>query len=278
MRKIAKEEFVKAVKNLIIQTHYFLPEDVLESIKNYIPIEENEIAKDVLYKILENARIASLTGLPLCQDTGIPQFFLKVGKNAYFDFDLSSTLNEVVQKVYEEENLRKSCVVDPIRRKPQEHCFTLHIEHTNEEEKCRIYLLIRGGGSENTSTTTTFLPTTDFSEIVYWIIDVVVKMLPYTCPPAVVGIGIGGSVEQSMLLAKKSFLRKINERNRDYFYSELEKQIKEKINGSAIGPLGLGGKISVLDVFIETAPTHIATLPVSVILQCHSYRRSSVVI
>ncbi len=278
MRRITKEEFVKAVKNLLIQTHYFLPEDVLESIKNSICEEKSEIAKDVLYKILENAHIASITGLPLCQDTGIPQFFLKVGKNLCFNFDLYTALDEVVQEVYEEENLRKSCVEDPLRRNRQRHCFTLYIEHTDEEEKCKIYILIRGGGSENTFATTTFLPTTDFSEIIYWIIGVVVKMLPYTCPPAVVGIGIGGSAEQSIILAKKSFLRKINERNKDYFYSELEKQIKERINNSAIGPLGLGGQTSILDVFIETSPTHIATLPVSVVLQCHSYRRGVIVI
>ncbi|MFN3550559.1 MAG: fumarate hydratase [Endomicrobiia bacterium] len=278
MRKIFKEEFIASIKNLISQTNYFLPEDVLQEIKNCILQETNEIAKDVLYKILENAGISSSTKLPLCQDTGIPQFFLKIGKNICFDFNPEEVLKEITIQVYEKEKFRKSCVFDPIFRKPVSHCAAVYTEFYDEEEKCEVSLLIRGGGSENTFYTTTFLPTTDMTKIVEKIIEVVLKMLPYTCPPAVVGVGIGGSVEQSLIIAKKSLLRKIGERNKNTIYAEIEKQIKKQINLSQIGPLGLGGETSLLDVFIETAPTHIATLPVSIILQCHSYRRGSVII
>lgn len=278
MRNIFKEEFVSSIKNLLFQTHYFLPEDVLQEIKNCVILETNDLSKDVLYKILENAKIASVTKLPLCQDTGIPQFFLKIGKNVYFDFNPEEVIKEVSIQVYEEEKLRRSCVLDPVARKPLLHCITSYIEYYDEEEKCEIAVLIRGGGSENTSYTTTFLPTMDLTQIVEKIIEVILQMLPYTCPPAVVGIGIGGSVEQSMILAKKSLLRKIGQRNKNTVYSEVEKQIKKQINFSNIGPLGLGGKTSILDVFIETAPTHIATLPVSITLQCHSYRRGIIII
>ncbi len=278
MRKIFKEEFVAAIKNLVSQTNYFLPEDILKEIKNCIVQETNEIARDVLYKILENASVASLTKLPLCQDTGIPQFFLKIGKNTCFDFNPEEVLKEITYEIYEKERFRKSCVFDPIVRKHFSHCITVYTEFYNENEKCEVSVLIRGGGSENSSYTTTLLPTTDVTEIVEKIVEVVLNKLVYNCPPAVVGVGIGGTVEQSLIIAKKSLLRKIGERNKNIIYAELERQIKKQINLSQIGPLGLGGNTSILDVFVETAPTHIATLPVSVVLQCHSYRRESIVI
>ncbi len=279
MKEIKKEEFVSAVKNLLIQSHYFLPEDVLQSLKDAIKQEKDHLAKDVLLKILSNAELSSITGLSLCQDTGFPQFFINIGKGAYFDFIIEEEVINIVKIVYEEEKLRKSCVNDPLKREINTHCCTTYIEHNYiEDEKCEISVLIRGGGSENTTNSTLFLPTTDISQLYNNIKDTILKMLPYTCPPVVIGIGIGGSVEQSMILAKKSLLREIGNRNPDKFYSELEIKIKEAINQSKIGPLGLGGSFSVFDVFIEKAPTHIATLPVSVTLQCHSYRKGKVVI
>lgn len=276
MRVIEREVFISAVKKLLIQAHYFLPDDFLEEIKNCISQEKNELAKDVLIKILENAKIASVTKLPLCQDTGIPQFFLEIGKNVCFNFDIISTLKEVVYKIYEEEYLRKSCVLDPLVRNQIFHFTNLYVDYIDEDEKFRMYVLIRGGGSENTSYTTNFLPTADLEDITKKIVDIVINMLPYSCPPGVVGVGIGGTFEQSAILAKKALLRKIRQRNKIIIYAELEKKIKNEINSYGIGPLGLGGGCSVLDVFIETAPTHIATLPVSVILQCHSYRRQEI--
>ncbi len=278
MRVIERDEFVNKIKSLLIQIQYCLPEDFLYAIKEAIKTEKNDLAKDVLFKILENANYSSATKLPLCQDTGFPIIFIKIGKNISFSFDLISEINKIVQEVYEEEKLRKSCVVDPLKRAPLTHCCFVSTEYIEDNERCIVETLIRGGGSENTSFSTMFLPTTEFDKIINYIIDTTIESLPFTCPPVILGIGIGGSVEQSMLLAKKALFRKINVRNKNSFYAEVEKYIKDKINMSNIGPLGLGGKTSVLDVFIETAPTHIATLPVSFVLQCHSLRRGSVVI
>lgn len=279
MREINKEEFVSIVTDLIIQTHYFLPDDVLQSLRNAIIEEDNKVAKDVLLKILENTEIASITRLPLCQDTGIPQFFINIGRNVCFNFNIEHTIKEIVEEIYEQEKLRKSCVDDPLTRNQNIHCCTVYIEHKFEQEqKFEISLLIRGGGSENTTDTRLFLPTSNIQEIFEYIVKAVLKMLPYTCPPVVVGIGIGGSVEYSMFLAKKALLRSIGERHPNKFYSDLEINIRNYLNQSNIGPLGLGGKFSVFDVFIEEAPTHIATLPVSITLQCHSFRRRRIIV
>lgn len=279
MREIKKEEFIVAIKNLLIQCHYFLPEDLLQFIKDAIREEKDQVSKDVLLKILDNAEFSSVSCLPLCQDTGFPQFFVNIGRRIYFDFNLEETIMSTVSQLYEEEKLRKSCVSDPLRRNKNVHWSTIYIEHNYiEEEKCEISILIRGGGSENMTNTTLFLPTTDISQIYNNLVNTVLKMLPYTCPPVIVGIGIGGSVEQSMILAKKSLLREIGTRNLDTFYADIEIKLKDTLNQSNIGPLGLGGSFSVFDVFVETAPTHIATLPISITLQCHSYRKGKVVI
>ena len=278
MKIIEEQEFVSKVKTLLTSIHYSLPNDFLNAIKEAIKTEKSDLGKDVLLKILENANCSSATKLPLCQDTGFPIIFVKIGRNTCFDFDLISTINKIVYEVYEEEKLRKSCVIDPLKRTHVSHCCFVYTEYVELNEKCIIEILIRGGGSENTSFSTNFLPTTDFDKIINYIIETTIEVLPFTCPPVILGVGIGGSIEQNMLLSKKALFRKINDRNKDNFYAGMEKYIKDKINMSNIGPLGLGGNISVLDVFIETAPTHIATLPVSVALQCHSLRRGIVVI
>lgn len=278
MRTIDKEQFVSAIKTLLIQSNYYLPEDFLEAIRQAIQVEKSTLARDVLLKILENAEIASITKLPLCQDTGIPQFFIEISKNLCFNFNIEKTIQQVISEIYDTEYLRRSCVADPLIRQPNIHWGSVYISYTNNEDvnKCKISVLLRGGGSENTIITKTFLPTTELQEIVNFTVEKTIQLLPYTCPPAVVGIGIGGTVEQSLMIAKKSLLRNIGERNKHTFYAELEKQIKQLINQSGIGPLGLGGVTSVIDVFIEVLPTHIAILPVSIVLQCHSYRKHTV--
>jgi fumarate hydratase subunit alpha len=277
MRKIGYELFSNSLKSLLTETHYFLPEDVLKSLKETYLNETDNISRDVLNNILQNAKISSVTKLPLCQDTGIPQIFLEIGSEICFEFNLVETVREVVNKVYKEEKLRMSCVSDPLVRNNNLHCYTLHSEIVNGEN-LKISVLIRGGGSENMSKTEMLLPGTKADEIKDFVVENVIKMLPYTCPPTIVGIGIGGTVEQSMILAKKSLFREIGDRNKISFYSMLEEMIKQNINLSGCGVLGLGGKTSALDVFIESLPTHIATLPVSIILQCHSVRRASKII
>lgn len=277
MRKISSEYFSNTLKSLLIESQYFLPEDVLESLKESYVNEQDVVSRDVLNNILQNAKVASVTNLPLCQDTGIPQIFLEIGSQVQFDFNLNETIKDVVNIVYNEEKLRNSCVSDPLVRKNNLHCYTLYSEFV-EGERLKISVLIRGGGSENMSKTEMLLPGTTADELKSFVVEKVIEMLPYTCAPVIVGVGIGGTFEQSALLAKKSLFREVGKRNSEKFYSMLEDMIKQNVNLNGCGALGLGGKVSVLDVFIETAQTHIATLPVSIILQCHSVRRAFKVI
>ncbi|MFQ3676068.1 MAG: fumarate hydratase [Endomicrobiia bacterium] len=277
IRTISLELFSNTLKSLLIETQYFLPQDVLESIQEFYVNETDTISRDVLNNILQNAKISSVTKLPLCQDTGIPQIFLEIGLQVCFDFDVNKTVAETVKNVYNDEKLRKSCVSDPLVRNTNVHCYSLYSE-TVDGDKLKISVLIRGGGSENMTTLTTLLPGTTADEIKNFVVDNVIKMLPYTCPPVIVGVGIGGTVDQSMILAKKSLFRDIGKRNKIKFYATMEEMIKQNVNINGCGALGLGGRTSVLDVFVETSPTHIATLPVSIVLQCHSIRRASKVI
>lgn len=277
MRTISLDLFSNTLKNLLTEIQYFLPEDVLESIKQAYIDETDVVSRDVLNNILQNAKVSAATKLPLCQDTGIPQIFLEVGTSVCFDFNLEETVKNVVNNVYDEEKLRKSCVSDPLVRNSNVHGYSLYNEFV-EGEMLKISVLIRGGGSENMSCLTTMLPGTSADEIKNFVVENVTKMLPYTCPPVIVGVGLGGTVDQSMILAKKSLFRDIRKRNKIKFYAILEEMIKNNINMTKIGALGLGGKVSVLDVFIEMLPTHIATLPVSIVLQCHSVRRASRII
>ncbi len=277
MRQISCELFSNTLKSLLFETQYFIPEDVLENIKECYINESDSISRDVLNNILQNAKLSAATKLPLCQDTGIPQIFLELGSYVYLNFNLEKTVKNVVNIVYNEEKLRSSCVSDPLIRKNNLHCYSLHVDIV-DNESLKVSVLIRGGGSENMSKTEMLLPGTTADEIKNFIVDNVINMLPYTCAPVIVGVGIGGTFEQSSLLAKKALLRNIGQRNQEKFYSMLEDMIKQNVNLKGCGALGLGGRVSVLDVFIETKPTHIATLPVSIVLQCHSVRKASKVI
>ena len=277
MRQIGLELFSNTLKSLLTETQYFLPEDVLKSIQESYVKETNVVSRDVLNNILQNAKMSSATKLPLCQDTGVPQIFLEIGSQVCLDFHLEETVKDVVNLVYNDEKLRKSCVSDPLVRNNNVHGYSLYSELV-DGEMLKISVIIRGGGSENMTTVTTLLPGTSADEIKNFVVDNVTKMLPYTCPPVIVGVGIGGTVDQSMILAKKSLFRDMGKRNEIKFYATLEEMIKNNVNMSKIGALGLGGNVRVLDVFIETLPTHIATLPVSIVLQCHSVRRASKVI
>jgi fumarate hydratase subunit alpha len=277
MRQISCELFSSTLKSLLVETQYFLSEDVLENLKELYVKETNPVSRDVLNNILQNAKISSATKLPLCQDTGIPQIFLEIGTQVQLDFDLLQTVENVVTTVYNNEKLRKSCVADPLVRNTNVYGYSLYSEIV-DGENLKISVLIRGGGSENMSILNTLLPSTSEEKIRDFIVENVIRMLPYTCPPVIVGVGIGGTVDQSMVLAKKSLFRKIGSRNKIKFYAILEEIVKNNINLSKIGALGLGGNVSVLDVFIEVLPTHIATLPISIVLQCHSVRRATKVI
>lgn len=282
MRTIAAKDIIEAVSTLCINAAHNLPEDVLTAIEEAYKKETNSLAKDILQKIITNAQIAKKELYPLCQDTGLAVIFVQIGKDVTIDYqDLESfdeIINEGVRKGFEEGYLRKSVVADPLNLRKNTSTNTpaiIHYEFDNSD-RLRISLLLKGGGSENKSRLKIFRPTAPIEEIEEFIVKTVKLAGADACPPFIIGIGIGGDLEKCAIMAKKALLRPIGRHNPDPFYAEFEKTILNKINKIGLGPAGLGGDTTALWVSAETYPTHIASLPVAVNIECHAHRHASI--
>jgi len=287
MRKIPYEKIAGTVQQLCIDSCYELPDDVLSALKNAAESESNPRAKKILAQLIENARIAKDERIPLCQDTGLAVVFVEQGSGVVVappadspDATLFDAINEGVQAGYEKGLLRKSVVAEPLNKRKNTNTNTPAIIHHNivTGDKLSIIVMAKGGGCENKSQFRMFKPTADKSEVADWIVDVVARAGADACPPFVVGVGIGGDFEQCCLLSKKVLLRKTGEPNGNKFYADMESQLLASINHLALGPQGLGGDTTALAVQIETAPCHIASLPVAVNIECHAHRHKSAVI
>ena len=279
-RKIRSEQIVREAADLVKRCNSKLPKDVLDEIsrcKNGKNDEREEMLVDI---ILQNAKIADDKKLPLCQDTGISIFFVEIG-NVDIDGNknIEELLNQAVNLVYSEKGLRPSIIDDPLEGKntgDNTPAFT-HIEHTNSDHM-KISYLAKGGGSENASATAMLNPSDGFNGIKKFVMNLVEQKGPNACPPLIIGIGIGGTLDSAVISSKKALFRKMGERNPKQYYSDREKELKLELNKLDIGVMGLGGHCTVLDVFIEENPRHIATLPVAVSMLCHSARRGEIII
>jgi len=287
MRKIPYEKITSTIERLCIDSCYELPEDVLAALKNAAESESNLRAKKILAQLIENARIAAEERIPLCQDTGLAVIFVEQGTGIVvepptdrFDATLFDAINEGVEAGYEKGLLRKSVVAEPLNKRQNTHTNTPAIIHHTivSDDRLSITVMAKGGGCENKSQFRMFKPTADKSEVADWIVDVVARAGADACPPFVVGVGMGGDFEQCCLLSKRALLRNIGEHNGDKFYANLESQLLAKVNALGLGPQGLGGDTTALAVKIETAPCHIASLPVAVNIECHAHRHKSAVI
>jgi fumarate hydratase subunit alpha len=281
MRTISFEKIASEVEKLCIESCYQLPEDVLAALKTAAQKESNPSAKKILIQLIENAEIAHKKQIPICQDTGLAVVFLQIGTHVVIEPPGSTAAGAItigVARGYENGYLRKSVVADPLKKRRNTGTNTPVVIHTEliAGEKIKISLMAKGGGCENKSQFKMFLPTDDKEKIIDWIVDVVAHAGANACPPFVVGIGIGGDFEQCCLISKKAFLRKLDSHNTDPFYAQMEKEILQKINSLGIGPSGLGGDTTALACLIETAPCHIASLPVAVNIECHAHRHASV--
>lgn len=287
MRKILYEKIVSTVRQLCIESCYELPDDVFSALQSAAKSETNPRAAKILTQLIENARIAADERIPLCQDTGLAVVFVEAGAGVMIepptdnpDATLFDAINEGVAAGYKEGLLRKSVVAEPLNERKNTGTNTPAIIHHTivSGNKLVITVMTKGGGCENKSRFRMFKPTADKSEVADWIVDVVAQAGADACPPFVVGVGIGGDFEQCCLLSKKALLRKIGEHNSDKFYADLESQLLANVNALGLGPQGLGGDTTALAVHIETAPCHIASLPVAVNIECHSHRHKSAVI
>ncbi|MGO0903193.1 fumarate hydratase [Clostridioides difficile] len=279
MRKIKSEQIVEHVKKLCIEASLYLGEDVLSCIKERAKSEKSEVGKNILNILVENAEIAKEKNIPICQDTGMAVFFVELGQDVVIEGDtLTDAINEGVRQGYEEGYLRKS-VVSPISRvnTKDNTPAIIHYEMV-KGDKVKMEFAAKGFGSENMSKMKMLKPSDGLEGIKKFIIDTVSEAGPNPCPPMVIGVGIGGTVDKCAQIAKKALFRELGEFNKDENIAKLESELLASINKLGIGPQGLGGTTTALGLNIETFPTHIAGLPVVVNINCHASRHKKVVI
>jgi fumarate hydratase subunit alpha len=281
MKTIAFEKIVSEVEELCRKSSLELPQDVLTALQNAEKKESNSGAKKILNQLIENAKIAREQKIPICQDTGLAVVFLEFGSEVKIEPEnktIVDAINQGIKNGYEKEYLRKSVVAQPINNRKNTGTNTPAIIHTEmvPGDKIKITLMAKGGGCENKSQFKMFLPTDSAEKISDWVVKTVADAGADACPPFVIGVGLGGNFEQSCLLSKKALTRKVDSKNNDTFYAEMEKQILKKINALGVGPAGFGGDTTALAVLIETAPCHIASLPAAVNIECHAHRHASI--
>ena len=280
MRTISSDDITKEVKRLCIEANLYLGEDVLTCIESNLPKEQNPVGKDILNILIENANIAKEKAIPICQDTGMAVLFVQLGQEVIIEGKtIEEAINDGVRKGYEEGYLRKS-VVHPLTRKNTKDNTPAIIHYEMVKgDKLVIEFAPKGFGSENMSKLKMLKPSDGVDGIKKFIIETVKEAGPNPCPPIVVGVGIGGTVDKCAQIAKKALLRDVGKYNyKDSYIADLEIELLKEINSLGIGPQGLGGNTTALAVNIETFPTHIAGLPVVVNINCHASRHKKVVI
>jgi fumarate hydratase subunit alpha len=281
MREINCQEIIDTVARLCIESNYHLGEDVLDVLHDAREKEVSPVGQAVLDQILENIEIAARGELPLCQDTGLLVAFLELGQEVHIvGGDLYEAINEGVRKGYQEGYLRKSVVDKPFSARVNTKDNTPAVIHTEivPGDKLKITVCPKGGGSENMSYLKMFSPAAGRQGIIDWVVECVDKSGANPCPPIIVGVGIGGTVDQTILIAKKSLLRPVGQPHPDPEVAEMEAEILERVNKLGIGPQGLGGRVTALAVHVETFPCHIASMPAAINIQCHSARHKEAVL
>ncbi len=280
MREIAAQTITDQVAKLCIDANYFLGKDVLDSLNAALAKEESPTGKAILEQIIENAGIAQEGEFPMCQDTGFSVFFVELGQEVLVTGKtLEEAITEGVRKGYGEGYLRKSIVSDPLQRvNTKDNTPPVVWIETVPGSELKITIAPKGGGSENMSEVNMLNPSDGAEGVKNFVVDKVRRAGSNPCPPIVVGVGIGGTFEKVAWLAKKALLRPIGDRNPNPFYAAMEEELLERINKLGIGPQGLGGRTTALDVHVEVYPCHIASLPSAVNIQCHACRHKSVVI
>ena len=271
MREIDCEQIILAVKNLCINANCFLPADVRRALDAARESEQSEVGRAILGDLAENYRLADAEHLPSCQDTGMAVLFVELGQEVHITGGLlEDALNEGVRRGYVDGLLRLSVVADPIRR-GNTNDNTPAVIHLRlvKGDQLKITVAPKGFGSEDMSVLKMFKPAATVEEIEDFIVSAVDQAGSNPCPPIVLGVGLGGTSEQVMELAKRALLRPVGQPHTDAFYADMERRLLEKINRLGIGPQGLGGITTALAVHIETAPTHIAGLPCGLNLSCH---------
>ena len=281
MRQIHYSEVIEVVARLCQETNFYLPEDVLNSLRKARSEEKSPLGRIVLAQILENARIAAEEKVPICQDCGTAIVFLELGEELELtggNLNLYAAIEEGVRRGYKEGYLRKSICHPFTRENTGDNTPAVIYTDIVPGNKLKIIFCPKGGGSENMSAIKMLSPSEGIEGVKKFVIETVKSAGANPCPPIVVGVGIGGTFERVALLAKKALLRPFGSQNTDTELAALEDELLEEINYLGIGPAGLGGSTTALSVHIEMQPCHIASLPVAININCHAARHKEVTI
>lgn len=277
MRSIPYNAIKEKVKAAIIEAAFVAGEDLMAGFKRALEQEESPLGVETLNQLIENAEIARRERIPLCQDTGLAVFFVELGDEVKVEGGLlPDALNEATREAYAEAYLRKSACHPFTRKNTGDNTPAIIHYEIVKGDKLKITFCAKGGGSENMSRVTMLRPSDGKKGIEDFVVQRVWEAQANPCPPIIVGVGIGGTFEQAALIAKKALLEPIGKRNPDPELAEMEERILKRINNLGIGPGGLGGRITALDVHIKMQPCHIASLPLAVNINCHSSRHAEI--
>jgi fumarate hydratase subunit alpha len=281
VREITTDQITETIARLCIESNYYLGEDVLRVLRQYREAEISPVGREVLDQILENAEVAREKQMPLCQDCGLAVVFIELGQEAHIAGGaLNEAIAEGVRRGYQNGYLRKSVVTQPFSARINTKDNTPPIIHTTivPGDRLRIIVAPKGGGSENMSQLGMLKPADGREGVIRFVVEAVRKAGANPCPPIIIGVGIGGTAEKAMWLAKHSLLREVGQRSEDPEVAALEAEIEERVNRIGIGPQGFGGLTTALGVHVEVFPAHIASLPVAVNIQCHSARHCEAIL
>lgn len=280
MKEIKAETITETVARLAKEANYHLGEDVLAALQKARETEESPTGRRVLDIILENAAIAHREEVPICQDCGTAVIFLEVGQDVHIVGDLHAALEEGIRQGYTSGYLRKSMARQPFSQRINTQDNTPPVVHTEivPGDELKITVLPKGGGCENMSRLAILKPGEGRPGVVDFVVRAVEESGGNACPPLIVGVGVGGTSDHVMLLAKNALRRRIGEPNPDPEVADLERELLHRINATGIGPQAYGGTTTALAVHVETYPAHITSLPVGVNLQCHAARLKTAVL
>lgn len=281
MREIQASAITRAVADLAVKACCILPDDVYGAFRASCTTEPSPVGREILGQLMENADIARNEAMPICQDTGMAVVFVELGQDAHVvGGDLETAIHEGVRAGYVDGYLRKSMVAEPLFERSNTRDNTPAIIHVRvvPGDGVKLKLAPKGAGSENKSVLKMLVPADGIDGVRKVVLDAVLAAGPNSCPPMVVGVGIGGTMEMAAICAKRAAARDIDSENSDPRYAAFERELLAMVNRTGVGPQGLGGVTTALKVNVEWHPTHIASLPVAVNINCHAARHAEIVL
>ena len=279
LRIIGTEQITKTVAQLCIEANTCIGSDIRTALQSAYELETSALARTTLDTLLQNAHVAEREKLPACQDTGMAVIFVSIGSNVHIDGDIDEAINEGVRQGYREGYCRNSVVRDPVTRvNTGDNTPAVIYYDFMSGDNVSITVAPKGFGSENMSGVRMLKPSDGLSGVEDFVVETVRSAGANPCPPVIVGVGVGGTMEKSALLSKQALLRDLGDIHTDTFWAEVELRLLDKINALGIGPSGYGGRTTALGVHILTYPTHIAGLPVAVNIGCHATRHKTCIL